>query len=83
MENEYFIKIKNAQLNVEHIIQRIERIQADTTEDALLTVMKRWNQQINNYRDYVNLLFNSMRVSNNSNQFAIEMIICLSRLFCP
>ncbi|KYN06469.1 hypothetical protein ALC62_02543, partial [Cyphomyrmex costatus] len=63
------IKIKNAILNVERIVQRIERVQADTKEDALLTVTKRWNQQINNYRDYVNLLVDSMRREINNAKF--------------
>ena len=81
MEDEHFIKIKNARLNVERIVHRIERVQSDTQEDAMLTVTKRWNQQTNNYRDYVNLLLDSMRVSNNANQFTIEMLTCTFILF--
>lgn len=66
LEDEQFIKVKNTILNVDRIVKRIARVQADTKEDAILTITKRWNQQMNNYRDYVNLLVDSMRVSNNS-----------------
>jgi len=60
-------QIKNAIWNIERIQQRLERIYADITEDTIATVTERWFEQMDNYREYVNLLLESMRVSNNSN----------------
>ncbi|KYQ52357.1 hypothetical protein ALC60_08520 [Trachymyrmex zeteki] len=69
LEDEQFIKVKNTILNVDRIVKRIARVQADTKEDAILTITKRWNQQMNNYRDYVNLLVDSMRRELNNVKF--------------
>lgn len=57
------LQVKNAIWNVERTKQRIERVRSDTKEDTLLAVTKRWWEQMDNYRDYVNLLIESMRVS--------------------
>lgn len=62
---------------MERTIQRLERVHADTKEDTILTITKRWWEQMDNYRDYANLLIESMRVSNNSNRFVIEVHILL------
>jgi len=61
------LQVKNAIGNIERIQQRLERIHADITEDTIATVTERWWDQMDNYREYVNLLLESMRVSNNSN----------------
>jgi len=61
------LQVKNLIWSVERIQQRLERIHADITEDTIVTVTKRWWEQMDNYREYVNLLLESMRVSNNSN----------------
>ncbi|KYN35982.1 hypothetical protein ALC56_09773 [Trachymyrmex septentrionalis] len=43
----------------------------------MLTVTKRWNQQTNNYRDYVNLLLDSMRREvNNAKVRGVDVQYC-------
>lgn len=61
------LQVKSAIWTVERTIQRLERVHADTKEDTIFTITKRWWEQMDNYRDYANLLIESMRVSNNSN----------------
>lgn len=66
------LQVKSTIWIVERTIQNIERVNADTKEDTILTVTNRWWEQMDNYRDYVNLLLQSMRVSNNSNRFITQ-----------
>jgi len=55
------LQIESAIENVHRTIQQLERLHADTKEDTISEVTKRWWEQMDNYRDYVNLLISSMR----------------------
>lgn len=44
--------------------QQIERVYTDTQEDVVVKVTKKWWSEMDNYREFVNLLVESMRVSN-------------------
>ncbi|XP_072757168.1 uncharacterized protein [Anoplolepis gracilipes] len=55
------LKVRDTKRNVESIIQQLEHIREETEEDTFPIVMQRWWDQINSYKNYVNLLLASMR----------------------
>lgn len=63
-------------------MQRIERVRADTKEDTILTVTKRWWEQMDNYRDYVKLMLESMRREvNNAKLRGVDAQYCYDTNF--
>ncbi|XP_011864434.1 PREDICTED: uncharacterized protein LOC105560166 [Vollenhovia emeryi] len=55
------LEILTAKQSVERTIQQIKRVFTDTKEDTMLTIMKRWWEQMDTYRNYINLMIESMR----------------------
>lgn len=59
--------MQNAINNVEDIIQQLKHVRTEVEEDTHRKVLQKWWDQMDNFKDYVNLVVVSMRVSNNSN----------------
>lgn len=57
------LKVQNVKFNVENIIQQLEHVRIEVEEDTHMTVMQRWWDQMDSYKDYVKLLLASMQVS--------------------
>ncbi|XP_025987657.1 uncharacterized protein LOC105205847 [Solenopsis invicta] len=55
------LQVQNAISNVERIIQKIRHVYINTKEDTINSVTDRLWEQMDNYRDYVNLLLKSMQ----------------------
>lgn len=65
--NNLWLKVQNAINNVEDIIQQFKHVRTEVEEDTYRTVLQKWWDQMDNFKNYVNLVLESMRVSNNSN----------------
>lgn len=61
------LKVKNVIWDIESTIQQLEQIHIAVEEDTHMAVMQKWWDQMDKYRDYINLLLAAMWVSNNSN----------------
>jgi len=61
------LKVQNVINNVEDIIQQLKHVRTEVEEDTHRTVLQKWWDQMDSFKDYVKLVLESMRVSNNSN----------------
>lgn len=59
--------MKSVTWDIDSIIQQLEHIRIEVEEDTHMTVLQKWWDEKDSYRDYVNLLLTAMWVSNNSN----------------
>ncbi|XP_024890269.1 uncharacterized protein LOC112466424 [Temnothorax curvispinosus] len=63
------LEVRSAIRNVESTLQRVERVHADTKEDTVVTVIRRFWEQMDSHRDYVDQILESMRREVNNAKF--------------
>ncbi|XP_011262243.1 uncharacterized protein LOC105254949 [Camponotus floridanus] len=81
--NNLRLQVQNAINNVEDIIQQFKRVRTEIEEDTYRTVLQKWWDQMDNFKDYVNLVVVSMqREVNTAKMQGKDAQYCYDANFC-